>query len=283
MKKCIFILLAIVIFLSNSGCSTPEKTNIATTTLPIYEFTARLCSGSDLAVTLLITEEVSCLHDYSLQINQMQAIERADLVIINGAGLEDFMSDALQASINQVDASSGLTLHHDHHEHHSSDPHIWLSPEYAKSMTKTIYQALIQEYPHHKELFTQNLHDLLADLDELQEYGNVQLSNLSCREIICFHDGFSYFAESFDLHILKAVEEESGSEASAQTLIELTQLVNAHNIPAIFTEINGSASAANIISAETGVPVFTLDMAISGDSYFESMYRNIDIIREALQ
>ena len=42
------------------------------------------------------------------------------------------------------------------------------------------------------------------------------LESLSCRELITFHDGFSYFADAFDLTILRAMEEEAGSEASAR-------------------------------------------------------------------
>ena len=109
-----------------------------------------------------------------------------------------------------------------------------------------------------------------------------RLSSLSCRELITFHDGFSYLAESFDLTILEAVEEESGSEASAQELIELVELVQSHQLPAIFTESNGSASAADIIAAESGAAVYTLDMAMAGEDYFEAMYHNIDTIKEAL-
>ena len=101
--------------------------------------------------------------------------------------------------------------------------------------------------------------------------------------MITFHDGFAYFADAFGLHILEAIEEESGSEASAAELISLINLVEDHNITAIFTERNGSASAASVIASETGVKIFTLDMAISGESYFEAMYHNIDTLKEALE
>ena len=90
-------------------------------------------------------------------------------------------------------------------------------------------------------------------------------------------------AKSFDLTILRAVEEESGSEASAAELIELIALVKHNQLPAIFIEANGSDSAARIIAEETGASVYTLDMAMSGDSYFDAMYRNIDTLKEALQ
>ena len=79
-----------------------------------------------------------------------------------------------------------------------------------------------------------------------------------------------------------AMEEESGSEASARELIEIIALVETENVKAIFTECNGSVSAAKILSAETGVPVYALDMAMSGDSWFDAMYYNIDTLKEAL-
>ena len=122
----------------------------------------------------------------------------------------------------------------------------------------------------------------MSDLDALRSYGEEALASLRCRELISFHDGFSYFAESFDLTILEAVEEESGSEASAKELIHLIEEVEHHQLSAIFTEKNGSASAAEIIARETGCAVYTLDMAMAGDSYFDAMYHNIDTIKEAL-
>lgn len=285
MKKCISILLCALLLCTFLGCNTPQSPDIAASTLPIWEFTNRLCEGTDLRVSRLVTENISCLHDYTLQADQMQAIEGADMVILNGAGLEDFLDDALLSSKNIVDTSAGIHLHkgHEHHGHYDADPHFWLSPVLTKTMAENICRALIKQYPQHTTLFKQNLSSLLADLDALRSYGQEQLSSLSSRELITFHDGFSYFAESFDLHILKAVEEESGSEASAQALIQLTALVREHRIPAIFTETNGANSAAGIIAAETGARIFTLDMAMAGDSYFESMYHNIDSIREALQ
>ena len=60
-------------------------------------------------------------------------------------------------------------------------------------------------------------------------------------------------------------------------------MVEEHQIPAVFTERNGSTSAAEIICKETGTEVFMLDMAMSGNSYFEAMYHNIDTLKEALQ
>lgn len=290
MKHLAFFLIFILLISWLSGCSPAQPADIVATTLPVYEFTARLCQGTGLTVTRLITENVSCLHDYTLQVNQMLAIENAQAVVISGSGLEDFLDDALAGAETIIDSSEGISLllpehhhHHDHHHEHTGDPHIWLSPKHAKAMAENICRSLTQLYPEHTARFTSNLGMLLADLDSLQAYGEEVLQDLRCRQLITFHDGFSYLADSFDLHILEAVEEESGSEASAAQLKHLIQLAQAHNLPAVFSERNGAASAAGILAAETGLPVFVLDMAMSGDSYFDAMYHNLNTLQEALQ
>lgn len=289
MKK---FIAALVLAIVLAGCTSTESAQIVATTLPVYEFTSRICQGTDLKVTRLITESVSCLHDYSLQVSQMQALEGATVTIINGAGLEMFLDDVLHHSGTTIDASSGIELHcpedahghsHDHEgHHHEQDSHIWLSPRHAMVMAQNICDGLVKQYPNQKDLFETNLQSLLDDLQRLQTYAENQLEALRCRKIITFHDGFGYFAEEFDLTILRAVEEESGSEASAAELIELIQMVEGHRLPAIFTETNGADSAAKTIASETGCRIFTLDMAMAGDSYFDAMYHNIDTIKEAL-
>lgn len=290
MTKRILSFLTALVFLFFSGCAAQEKpAQIAATTLPVYEFTSILCKDTGITVARLVTENISCLHDYSLNVRQVRAAEAAELIVISGAGLEDFMSDLL-AKKEAVDSSAGIELlscaqehDHDHGHQHETDSHIWLDPENAKIMAQNVYAELCKKYPAHVDTFSVNLQSLLTKLDALSQYGNQQLSTLSCRDMITFHDGFGYLAHAYDLHILEAVEEESGSEASAAELKHLITEVQEHNLPAIFTEVNGSVSAAGIISGETGAKVFKLDMAMSGDSYFDAMYHNINTLKEALE
>ena len=290
--KYLKIVLTALLSLLLCGCAPSGKpAQIAATTLPVWEFTSRLCDGTPITVTRLVTEQVSCLHDYSLNVRQVKAAESAETIVISGAGLEDFLDDLLiNASV--IDASEGIPLlcgeeheeehHHDEGHHHEEDPHIWLSPVNAEAMAQNICTGLSARYPQYTQVFQNNLILLVNDLDALARYGKDTLANLQCRELITFHDGFSYFADAFGLTIVKAVEEESGSEASARDLIELVTLVEEHRIPAVFTEVSGSTSAAGIIARETGCGVFSLDMAMSGSSYFDAMYHNIDTIKEAL-
>ena len=296
MKRIAPIMAAAALAFSLRGCAPQAPAQVAATTLPVYEFTSRICEGTDISVTRLVTESVSCLHDYALNVRQVRAVEGADTIVISGAGMEEFMEDLLHDR-STIDASYGIELlepeEHDHdHGHeeesheghtHEEDPHIWLSPVNAAAMAENICNGLSAQYPEYAEDFEENLATLQAELEALHAYGEAQLADLSCRELITFHDGFAYLADAYGLEILRAVEEESGSEASAAELIELIEEVEHHNLPAIFTECNGSVSAAGIIARETGAGSFQLDMAMGGDSYFDAMYHNIDTLKEALE
>lgn len=288
MRK-ISLLLVVVLLAGLMGCSAPQPTpQIMATTKPVYDFTSYLCADTELSVGLLISESVSCLHDYSLSVDQVRNAEAAEMMVISGAGLEDFMADLLENCDTVIDSSVGISLlecteehDHDHDHHYEADAHIWLAPENAKTMANNICDGLCEAYPQFAEIFRQNLTQLEFTLDSLQAYGEKELSTLSCRELVTFHDGFGYFAQAFGLTIAAAMEEESGSEASAKELIHLIELMQQQNIPAVFTEVNGSVSAAKIICAEIGATSHALNTGMNVD-YFTIMYQNIDTVKEAL-
>ena len=293
-KLCAVLLTVLLI----SGCAAtqPIQAEIAATTGPVAQFAREIVAGTDLTVAQLITDSVSCVHDYSLSVRQMELVETSEIVLLSGAGLEAFMEDALASADVIVDCAEGVELTnlegHDHHDHvhgadhdhsHEDDPHIWLDPLRALQMAENICVGLSDQYPEHAALFRANADGLVQRLMDLQDYGEAALRDLSCRELITFHDGFGYLASAFDLEIVAAIEEESGSEASAKDLMEIIEEIEYHNLPAVFTEINGSVSAASIIHAEIGVAVYDLDMIMGGSDYFAAMKRNFDTLKEALQ
>ena len=287
MKRFLALLILLPIMLS--GCSTTQPTNIVATTLPVYEFTAYLCRGTDVTVDRLITEDVACLHDYTLQVKQTKKLEAAQVIIISGAGLESFLNDILPedkaliiATRIKNDEVHEIEHTHDHGHGHETDPHLWLSTTHAKEMCKNIYEGLKNHFPRYAETFRVNKTALIEEINEVSIYAKEQLASITNKNIITFHDGFGYMAEEFGINIVKAIEEESGSEASAKELTEIISLIECNDVKAIFTETNGSDSAANIVSRECSIPIYTLDMAMSGDSWFEAMYNNIDTLKEAL-
>lgn len=318
MKKSWFAAALAVLFLfSLSGCAGSSsaaeedgKLHILATTYPVYLFTTALTGGmEEVEVTRLINGEVSCLHDYTLSVNDMKAIEKADVIVMNGAGLEDFMSDALDRSDAAViNCSEGIALlpaqgheGHGHEEEESGhyDPHIWMDPDRAVQMLENIRAGLAAVVPNLAEALQTNTDAALELLDPgRQGLAGPSLCALAtnhsslralCTDLsfITFHDGFQYFAQAFDLDLLRSIEEEEGSEASAQEIKEIVSLIGEHRIPAIFTEVNGSDATARAISRETGVAVRQLDMIMSGDGvgiqpYIDAICADLQTIAEAL-
>lgn len=284
MNKRIFALLAALLLLTVSGCAKKQasseqaKADILATTQPVYQLATALTDGTGLTSALLISEPVSCLHDYTLTVSQMEKIEGAQLILESGLGLEDFMADALSGK-TRIDISSGLsTLTGDE----GTDPHWWLDPTRFRQAAALAAQELGTQYPEFSDQFAENLAAFDRKLSDLQTYGDEALSSLSCRKLVTFHDGFSYFADSFGLTIAAAMEVESGSEPSAKELESIISIVEENRIPAVFYETNGESGSAEVVANETGCSVWTLDMAISSSDYFAAMRENIDIVKEAL-
>lgn len=293
MKKLFAPLCALVLLLSACGqpaASQPQDEgtlHIVATTYPVYLFTTAVTEGAEgVEVSLLVNQQTSCLHDYTLTVSDMKAIEGADVIVMTGAGLEDFMDDALSASDAQViNCSEGIDLlpaqGHDHDAEY--DPHIWMDPANAQVMLGTIADQLGQ-------ITGQDLQarctEVQQQVEQASQQWKEQLTTLSDPKLITFHDGFQYFSRSFGLELLKAIEEEEGSEASAQEIKEIVSLVEQYHLPAIFTEVNGSESTAQAISRESGCGVYQLNMIMSGDGtgiqpYLDAMQNNIDTIVEA--
>jgi len=291
MKRMIPLLLCLVLLLG--GCSEKDTPAIVATTAPVQQFAQAVCAGTGLEVGLVVSDAVSCLHDYTLSVNQMAAVERAEVVILNGCGLEAFMEKPLENKPVCIDSSVGIELlcghvhgaeEHEHgHDHGDYDPHIWLDPENAARMTQNIAEELAVLYPEYAEQFAANAEAYCLRLSALKEEGLALLEDLPCRDLITFHDGFGYFANAFSLRILASIEEDSGSEASAKDLQEITELVEKQAVPAVFAEQNGSRSAASVIAAETGCAIGVLDTVMSGEDYFTAMERNLQAVKEVLQ
>jgi len=273
-----------------TGCASTRETtegavHILATTYPVYLFTTAVTEGVDgVDVDLLVKEQLSCLHDYTLTVTDMKAIEEADVIVMNGAGLEDFMSGALeQSDATVINCAKNIALLPALEQDDQSDPHIWMGEESAAGMLEQIFHSLENLDETHREAYAENFNRAISALSENRQ----SLDSLHCRSLITFHDGFQYFARDNGLTILKAIEEEEGAETSAAEIREIVALIEKFDIPAIFTEKNGSDATAKAVQRETGCEIYQLDMIMSGEGtgiqpYLDAMNANRNVILEAL-
>lgn len=290
MKKSLLICI-LAALLTLPSCAPPAeeaRLYVVCTTYPIYLLASAAAEGVDgVRVERLDTGSVSCLHDYSLSMADMKKLERADVIAVNGAGLEEFLEDALQTSDAAViDCSRGVKLlenlshrhdeddhDHDGHDHGHWDSHYWMDPANARIMAANLHKALVLADPDHAAEYGDNAAQTDEILLRCEENARELMEEYLPRGIpglITFHDGFQYFAAAFGLPQLASVEEEAGSEASAHEIVEIAELVREYGIPVIFTEVNGSDATAKAISRETGCKVARLTMIMDGPDSLEA-------------
>lgn len=283
-RRMIALLLAAVLVLALTGCAKKEhsegkpKADLLATTQPVYQLTCALTDGTGLSVGLLISESVSCLHDYTLTVSQMEMIEQSGLVLESGLGWR--ISWKMCCAGKRASTFRGIWIHCP--EKTAQIRTGGSTPCAISRRAELAAQELGAQYPEFADQISENLAAFCEKLSSLQDYGEQALSDLSCRQLVTFHDGFSYFADAFSLTIAAAMEVESGSEPSAKELEEIISIVEENQIPAVFTEVNGETGAAEVVAGEAGCAVRTLDMAISNRDYFAAMRQNIDIVKEAL-
>lgn len=274
---------ASALLLTCGGCAGGPQTasdstlRVVAATYPIYTLASAVSAGADgVDVSRLNTGQVSCLHDYTLTVADMRRLEQADLILLNGAGLEEFLDEVLeQLDSPMVDCSAEIELleadedgHHDHehgHDHDEEyDPHYWMDPRNAIKMVEAITQGLSSADPEHAALYLANAQAVCDALQNAYSEWAESLNGLSHPYLITFHDGFRYFANAFGLDLLFAMEEEDGATASAKDILTAAMLVKEYSLTAVFMEANGSGAAARAVSGETGTGVETLSMIMDG-------------------
>lgn len=291
-----------------------DTLNIVTSFYPLYISTINITKDiPNVTVTNMTKAQTGCLHDYQLTPQDLKTLENADILVVNGAGMESFLDDVISQHPNLqiVDATKGLTLlednthSHDDHEHdhnhddehtedddhdHEYNAHVWVSVTGNIDEVKNISSQLEELNPENKEAYESNTNTYVAKLEDLKTEMHEELDNLPNRDIITFHEAFPYFAEEFNLNIAGVIEIEPDSEPSAKEIEEVINTIRTKNIKSLFTEPQYSAKVAETIATETGSTIYELDPIVTGDSnpdayddYINKMKKNLDVLKEALK
>lgn len=286
-----FALLMMILTLLFSGCAaqTDGQKVIVTSFYPMYILTQNVAAGIDgVTVQNMAEQNVGCLHDYQLQTRDMVTLEGADALVINGGGMEQFMDKVmtLREDLPVIDASEGIEMlpsasEHDHDDHDDHDhegevmnAHVWLDPSLAMAQVRNIAEGLANADPDHADAYRNNADAYILKLEQLKAEIAEQLAPYAGREIITFHEAFTYFAEAFGLHVAGVIATEPGEEPSTRDIADTCDLVNTLGIRTLFVEPQYPQKAAQTIARETGASIYTLDPCVSGDGSMES-YENI--------
>lgn len=290
-----------VLFLNACTGNDPElqkkETTVATSFYPVYIFTLNLLNGiEELNVKCMAEQSVGCLHDYTLTAKDAKLLNDAQVLVINGAGMENFLQDAFESAENLsvIDSSKNIELickeehHHeedDHHHHENS--HIWLSVGNAKKQVENIKNGLLNEFPQHKSKIEENYSEYINRLNVLEEERKRVLSIAKDLNTISFHGAFEYLALDLGFDISVTIESDEGYEPSAKELANLSNKIKNDNIKALFVDPNYSGSSAEILKRETNTEIYVINPVISGEekltAYEDIMKDNYSIILKAVK
>jgi ABC-type Zn uptake system ZnuABC Zn-binding protein ZnuA len=268
------LLAACVVALLVAGCSTTGgdraagggELRVVATTTQVADLASNV-GGDRVRVTSLLKPEIDA-HDYEPSPADIDALARADLVVQNGVGLEEWLRDTIASSGYDgpvVDASQGVALRRVGGE---PDPHIWQSPRNATTMAANIERGLAGADPAGAAAFEANLAAYTRQLEALDAEVERQIDSLASRKIVTNHDAFAYYLDRYGLELVGSVipSFDSSAELSGRDIRDLVARIRASGARAVFSETSLPPRTAETIAREAGVRVVTGEDALYGDS-----------------
>lgn len=272
---------------SNSSVS-DKKITVVTSFYPIYISTINVTRDiPGVQVFNMTKPQTGCLHDYQLTPDDLKTLEKADVFVVNGAGMEAFIDKVIkqQPKLKIIEASQGIKLLKN--EKGEENPHVWVSISDNIAQVKNIAEQLTTIDKTNAAKYKSNSEEYVKMLETLNHKMHQGLDGVKNRNIVTFHEAFPYFAQEFNLHIAAVIEREPGSEPSPQELKDTIKTIRDSQIKALFTEPQYSVKAAETIARETGVNIYALDPVVTGDStlnsYINIMEQNLSSLEEALK
>ncbi len=261
------------------------KLRVAATIYPLADF-AKQIGGDALEVRTIVPAGVEP-HDYEPTPQDVVDLYRADVVLVNGNGVDPWadklVDDLRKQGVRTMRMSDEIAAIG------SSDPHFWLDPVLAKHAVEMIGRPLKSlRVPVPVE---EGVRTMQAKLDALDERYSRGLARCKRRDFVTTHDAFSYLAKRYQL-VQHPISGFSPTEdPSPQTMAEITNLVTQKGITTVFTESLVSPKTAQTIATETGAQTAVLnpiegiteEEQRAGKDYLQLMEENLVHLRAALE
>ncbi len=242
--------------------ASPERVSVVATTMQLQDF-ARQVGGDRVEVTGILGPDNEP-HEYEPTPSDAEALADADVVLENGANLDEWLDDLLAnagSKAKRVTAVDGIELLPTEEEGFPGDPHVWHDPDNAKRMVDNIATGLSAANSEGRTTFVRNATAYKAKLDGMAKQIRATFAPIPAdrRNLITTHDAFGYFVRASDLNqvgtVLPSVS--TDSEPSGRQVRELVEAIRAQDVKAIFTEEAVDASLEKQIADEAGAEVST--------------------------
>lgn len=281
--------------------ATTEKVKVAATFYPLAFF-AKEIGGDKIEIKQLIPDNTE-VHDWQPSIQDILAIEEADIIFYNGASLDHWFEDDILPIIDSsnkiiIETTKGITLletgqeNNDQEHQGKYDPHTWISPFIAEQQAQNIYNALIQKDPKNKDYYTEHWQNLKTRLEELDsEYLN-ELSTKQREEIFVSHSAYGYLAYRYNFVQHGVIGISADEQPSASTYEELVAMMLEHQIFEVYVDPVYSEESAQVLKNElerlSGHDVKILRLylmlgKIDNLDYFGQQQKNLENLKIGLE
>ncbi len=249
---------------------------VATTTM--LTDLARQIGGDKVEVSGLMKAGVDP-HLYQAGAGDVDAMNKADIVVYNGVHLEGKMGaifDNLHAQKKPtIRVSDGIPsetlLDFEEDGEKTKDPHIWFSVKNWKAAAKEVAKGFSEKDPKNKSYYEDHLNAYLAELDNLDKYIRKEVESVpkDSRILVTAHDAFAYFARDYGFEVKGIQGISTASEAGTSDISTLAAFIAEHKIKAVFVE--SSVPHKTIESLQAAVKARGFDVSIGGELYSDSL------------
>ena len=278
-RKFVFVsLILAAVLLTTMACQagTTTNTNSKKSIVVTYSILGSIVKdlvGDKANVTVSIPNGLDP-HEWEPSAKDIETINKADLVIENGLGLEGGMQKTLQAArdngVKFFTASDYITVRHvgtgegipsgdPDQAIGAADPHLWMDPLNMKSIVAALAPVLMTD-------FGLDVSSQAAILENQLDALNNEVANTVAaipqddRKLVTGHESMGYFAQRYGFKLVGVIipSISSQAEVSAADLATLKIAIEDNQVKAIFTELGTSPAVAKAIGDETGVKVVEL-------------------------
>jgi zinc/manganese transport system substrate-binding protein/manganese/iron transport system substrate-binding protein len=291
----LLFILSLLVACSSSPMENESPFVLATTSI-VGDVVTEI--GGDLIEVRVLLPANSDPHSFQSTPQDLVAIEQAQLVFVNGFGLEEFLGGMIADSAGDkvVELSQGVTPIYFEEEaeqdHHGVDPHMWMAPLNVAVWAENVAAALVELDPANAAEYQANARAYQQELTELDLWISEQISSVPVEQrlLVADHETFNYLAQAYGLEIVGALTGFSSlAESSARELAALEDAISALGVPAIFVSTTVPPGLAEQVAADTGVRVVRVYSgslsAVDGPAatYLEMMRYTISLMVEALR
>lgn len=237
---------------------------LVTTVAPITNLVSLMVAGTSIEVDGIVPEGTNS-HTFEPPPSAASVVERADVIFVNGLGLEDPTLDLAKANAkNSVVCELGTAILPKASwifdfsfpiDGGKPNPHVWTSPFLVLGYLNVIRDAVVALDPANVEIFDANyvkLSKIAMDLDEAVKTATATVAPAN-RKLLTYHDAYAYFADRYGYEVVGAIQPQSFEEPSPKEIANLIDQVKKEGVVAVFGSEVFPSPVLEQIGKEAGV------------------------------